>query len=323
LREPEVTLAGIAALPEATEFVDALQEFLIEHGHLGQSFDDLGQPSWIEAPDLFLTELAKRLEHPSAVDAETRRQGLADRADLQADRVRAALIGDPERAERFETMLEYGRQIGPLTEVHNYWIDRRAQSSLRRFVMRVGRRLVAAGAIDTAVDCLYLYRAEVPAVLRGADDQRALVAERRASHGAWSKVRPPRRIGKPSAIGGEANADRFDGPRYTSTETEIRGTGASAGIVRGPARLTLSQSDFGSVRPGDIIVCPSSNPSWVPVFTIAGGLVTNTGGVLSHAAVVAREFGLPAVVGVAGATTKIRDGQTLEIDGVAGTVRLL
>jgi phosphoenolpyruvate synthase/pyruvate phosphate dikinase len=103
----------------------------------------------------------------------------------------------------------------------------------------------------------------------------------------------------------------------------LRGTGASAGIARGPARVVLTSSEFERIRPGDIIVCPSSNPSWVPVFTIAGGLVTNTGGVLSHAAVVAREFGLPAVTGVSGATTTIRDGQHLEIDGTAGTVRLL
>lgn len=103
----------------------------------------------------------------------------------------------------------------------------------------------------------------------------------------------------------------------------LRGTGASAGVVRGPARVTLSQDDFDRIQPGDVIVCPSSNPSWVPVFTIAGGLVTNTGGVLSHAAVVAREFGLPAVVGAAEATTRIADGRIVEIDGTAGTVRLL
>ena len=87
--------------------------------------------------------------------------------------------------------------------------------------------------------------------------------------------------------------------------------------------MILTSTEFDRIGPGDVIVCPSSNPSWVPVFTIAGGLVTNTGGVLSHAAVVAREFGLPAVVGVAGATTAIADGRQLEIDGTAGTVRLL
>ena len=99
--------------------------------------------------------------------------------------------------------------------------------------------------------------------------------------------------------------------------------GASAGVVTGTARVTLSPADFERIRPGDIIVCPSSNPSWVPVFAIAGGLVTNTGGVISHAAVVAREFGLPAVVGTVDATTRIADGRSVEIDGTRGTVRLL
>ena len=102
----------------------------------------------------------------------------------------------------------------------------------------------------------------------------------------------------------------------------MRGTGASAGIVTGPARVVLGPDDFERVQPGDILVAPSSNPSWVALFAIAGGLVTNTGGVLSHAAVVAREFGLPAVVGTGDATTRIGDGQMLELDGTTGFVRL-
>jgi pyruvate,water dikinase len=102
----------------------------------------------------------------------------------------------------------------------------------------------------------------------------------------------------------------------------VRGTGASAGIVRGPARIVLGPDDFDRVQPGDILVAPSSNPSWVGLFAIAAGLVTNTGGVLSHAAVVAREFGLPAVVGTGDATTRIADGQILELDGTTGFVRL-
>ena len=93
--------------------------------------------------------------------------------------------------------------------------------------------------------------------------------------------------------------------------------------MRGTARVVLTNDQFGQIQPGDIIVCPSSNPSWVPVFAIAGGLVTNTGGVLSHAAVVARELGLPAVVGVADATVHIADGRLIEIDGGRGIIDML
>jgi phosphoenolpyruvate synthase/pyruvate phosphate dikinase len=146
--------------------------------------------------------------------------------------------------------------------------------------------------------------------------------ERRATFERQQAMTPPRYVGP---VPKDTSApDRFDSAQVEQTTAdELRGTGASAGIVRGPARLVASQDAFAAVQPGDIIVCPASNPSWVPVFTIAGGLITNTGGVLSHAAVVAREFGLPAVVGVTGATDRIADGRMVEIDGTAGTVRLL
>ena len=176
--------------------------------------------------------------------------------------------------------------------------------------------------IDAARDVLYLRRDEVPDA-RSADstDRRAVVAERERRPAHLRAIRPPAKVGKPSEDGG---GDRFDGKRFASTEPdELRGTGASAGIVRGPARVTLDQDDFEAVQPGDIIVCPSSNPSWVPLFAIAGGLITNTGGVLSHAAVVAREFALPAVVGTGDATTRIADGRLVELDGSSGVVRLL
>ena len=238
-----------------------------------------------------------------------------------AARVRGRLADDPEKRARFDALLAPARQIGPLTEVHNYWIDRMAQSSIRRFVMRVSHRLVATGVIERPDDVLYLRRDEVPDLIVQPADRRAAVTDRRREHAHWAAVQPPRKIGAPSEDGGH---DRFDGERFDATEPdELRGTGASAGIARGRARVTRTQEDFGAVQPGDIIVCASSNPSWVPLFAIAGGLITNTGGVLSHAAVVAREFALPAVVGTGDATARIADGRLVELDGSSGIVRLL
>jgi pyruvate,water dikinase len=321
IREPGLTLPELAARPDAAPFLSALEAFLVRHGHLGQSFDDLALPSWGEDPDLLLTELAKRVEHPPGVGADERRERQAARGEALAAGVRARLVDDPEKLARFEAVLAAARQIGPLTETHNYWIDRAAQASIRRFVMRTGGRLVQAGVIEVPADILYFRREEIPDLLRRPDDRRTVVAGRRAEHRHWAAIRPPAKLGKPSEDGG---GDRFDGERFTSTEPdELRGTGASAGIVRGPARVTLTQEDFGSVQPGDIIVCPSSNPSWVPLFAIAGGLITDTGGVLSHAAVVAREFALPAVVGTGDATLRIADGRLVELDGSSGIVRLL
>ncbi len=324
LAEPNVTLAEVAATPGAKAFVAALEAFLEDHGHLGQGFDDLAFADWAERPELVLGDIAKRLEHPPAVDAETRRERLAAKADALADGVRGRLAGDPDGLERFETLLAAARQIGPLTETHNYWIDRMAQSSLRRFVLRCGRRLASLDVIDDPEDMLFFQRGEVPLLLRGPEDRRAIVEERRETLARWRTVRPPSVVGKPADPDDDDEVDRFDGKKIESTEPdELRGTGASAGVARGRARIVRTQTDFGTVDSGDIIVCPSSNPSWVPLFAIAGGLITDTGGVLSHAAVVAREFALPAVVGVGQATTRIAADQLVEIDGTSGIVRLL
>ena len=317
-RAPE----ALAELPGGAEFVAELEAFLDRHGHLGQSVDDLTLASWGEEPGFVLAEIAKRLDH-APEDAEARRSRLAAAAEELADGVRARLADEAEALRRFESLLEYARRIGPITEIHNYWIDRMAQAHTRRLALRAGARLVREGVVELPEDVFYLDRAEVAELLHDPVERRALVTERRDIHERQQRARPPHVVGKPPDPPTGA-ADRFDGARLESTEANVlRGTGASAGVARGTARVVLTSAEFDRVHPGEIIVCPSSNPSWVPVFTIAAGLVTNTGGVLSHAAVVAREFGLPAVVGARDATTRIRDGQQLEIDGTAGTVRLL
>ena len=314
------SIDDLAAVPAGPAFVAQLRRFLDEHGHLGQGFDDLGLASWAEQPAMLLAEIAKRLEHP-VEPATDRAARLAGEADALADAFRARLTDQPEKLAEFERLLNLARQIGRITETHNYWIDRMAQARLRTFAMRVGARLAREGVIERPEDILYLRRSEVPGMLRTPEDRRPLVADRKVDHARWRTVKPPAKVGKTST--GESSG-RFSGVRFDKEdEAIVRGTGASAGIASGPARIVLGPDDFGRVRPGDIIVAPSSNPSWVPLFTIAGGLVTNTGGVLSHAAVVAREFDLPAVVGTGDATTRIVDGQMLELDGTTGYVRLL
>jgi pyruvate,water dikinase len=317
--DPRPTLADLERLAGGGPFVAEVRAFLDRHGHLGSAFEDLGHPCWEESPGMILGEIAKRLAHPTEPALE-RAARLAREADELADAFRARVADDPTKLAEFERLLALAREIGPITELHNYWIDRMALARLRSFAMRVGERLVGSGVMDRADDILYLRRAEVRELLRASRDCRELIAGRQADHRHYSAIRPPLQVGKPKA---PEDGGRFSGARFESTDDAVlRGTGASAGVVRGPARVVLGPQDFDSVQPGDIVIAPSSNPSWVPIFVIAAGLVTNTGGVLSHAAVVAREFGQPAVVGTGDATIRIRDGQTVELDGTTGVVRL-
>jgi len=317
----DIDVEAFRMLAGGEAFVDELDRFLAQHGHLGQNHDDLRLASWAEAPRLLLGRVAPHL-HSHAEPVREREASLAGRADELAANVRAALADKPEDLAAFETTLAHARDIGWLTEGHNYWIDRLSQARLRSLSLRVGARLVRDGVLGQADDVFYLHREEIAASLRDAQPRHALVAERRAEHARNEARTAPYFVGR---IPAEApTGDLFDGPRRTNEEGDLlKGIAGSSGTARGTAKVTLSQDDFGRIEPGDIIVCPSSNPSWVPIFTIAGGLVVNTGGVLSHAAVVAREFGLPAVVGVGDATTRIADGRLVEIDGGTGTVKLL
>jgi rifampicin phosphotransferase len=99
------------------------------------------------------------------------------------------------------------------------------------------------------------------------------------------------------------------------------GAAGSPGTYTGPAKVVLSERDFGKVRPGDVMVCPVTTPAWTLLFATAGALVTDAGGVLSHAAIVAREHGIPAVLGTSDLTTRVHDGDVITVDGTAGTVQ--
>ena len=315
------TIERLATLPAGETFLGELDAFLADHGHLGGSFDDLGFPTWSERPEMVLADVARRLATGGPTSEERRATQMAE-ADRLADEVRARLGDRPADLARFEELLVHARTVGPLTEIHNYWIDRLAHACVRTMGLRVGARLVGADVIGDPEDVLYLTREEVEAVLRAPEDRRALVAERRIAHDTQKSMSAPYRVGK--APDGPAEADRFDGARYEpEADGRLRGTGASGGIYRGTARVVLGPADFGKVERGDVIVAPSSNPSWLPLFTLAGGLLTNTGGVACHAAVVAREFGLPAVVGLGDATTRVPDGATVELDGTTGHVTIL
>ena len=318
LPAPDVPLASLAELAGGPAFLAELDAFLERHGHLGQNWDDLALPSFGEEPTRLVAEVAKRLEHPTE-QAHDRAARLARDADALADAFRARVADDPAKLAEFERLLATAREIGHLTETHNYWIDRMGQARLRTLALRVGGRLAAAGVIEVPEHVFFLHCPEIATLLRDPRDSTVLVVQRSADHIRWSTVAAPAVLGRPKP---DSPTNRFGGDTLTSDDaTVLRGTGASPGHVTGPARVVLGPDDFERVQPGDIIVAPSSNPSWVPLFAIAGGLVTNTGGVLSHAAVVAREFDLPAVVGVSNATTRIVDGQTVELDGTTGLVR--
>jgi rifampicin phosphotransferase len=326
-------IARGATLHELTaadpSFGRALDAFLAVHGHLGQASEGLGNLSWSDDPSLFLSALRLRLFQPPA-DHEARLSRQRRDADEIVRRAREHLAARAEDLARFEEVLAAVTSAGPLTEEHNYWLDRRNQAEIGRAVRRFGARLVRDGALRDADEIFLLYLTEVREALQGPADLSALIAERRTEQRRWEEMESPETIGAPAPAWQRDASTRMAGQGfllYRETQTDpsrmLRGVGASAGVGRGPARLIREQADFQKFKAGDVLVCQASNVSWAPLFASAAAVVTEVGGALSHAAVVAREVGVPAVVGTGVALSTLLDGEPLEVDGSAGIVRRL
>jgi pyruvate,water dikinase len=187
-------------------------------------------------------------------------------------------------------------------------------SRIRGLLWSVGEELVKAGGLENAGDVFFLTLPEARAAL-DCDDLHPVVRERCAAY-----AREMRRRRVPRVLlsdGTEPAAEVQDAP--VAIEGVLSGTPASGGVVSAQARVILDPT--GAVlEPGEVLVAPSTDPGWTPLFLTAGGLVMEMGGPMSHGAIVAREYGIPAVVGVAEATELIRTGQEITVDGSAGTI---
>jgi phosphohistidine swiveling domain-containing protein len=207
-----------------------------------------------------------------------------------------------------------------LKESHTAHIDYPGLLATREVLLGFGRRLAAEGALEDDADVWLVPRTVLRESLTEEIDLRAVVAEQRdaLARGLAEGSKPY--LGEPPQdVERHATLERF----YGSGGRALEGAGASAGVTEGIARVVAGAEDFARVNPGEILVTAMTTPAWTPLFRSLGGLVTETGGILSHAAVVAREFGLPAVVGAKGACNAIPDGARVRIDGASGTILLL
>ncbi len=298
----------------ARPFLDAFATFLDDHGWRTDLFE-FAMPAWAEDPSIPLCQLRSYLEMPD-YDPDAEQQRLAAARDEAIAETLAGL--SPAGAARLREVIDAARQVVSLQEDHNFYIDQRCAFSPRRVVLAAARRLVMKGALAEANDVFYLRSRDLLAALAGqTPDAQSIADQAKSEMARWSKVEPPAWIGTPPAD--ESSPTALDGHRAG----ELRGNGASAGVARGPARVLMSLAEADRLRPGDVLVARTTMPAWTPLFAVACAVVTEAGGVLSHAAVVAREYGIPAVLNVVDATRLIGDGQLVEVDGSQGIVRII
>jgi phosphohistidine swiveling domain-containing protein len=311
-------------------FLADLRAYLEEYGHRADKWEMIS-PRWIEDPTPVIKNLKDYITQPE-------RDPLTELASLAAEREQAlAAVRERLRSyprpliDRFEFLLKAAQEANVLTEDHGFWIDYRGMTRVRWVLLEFGRRFVEAGVIDRADDVFYLTLGELTAAadsLSGLDCRRT-IAGQRAEMEYFRTIQPPPILGTlptappPDTPLGRAFGKFWGAPPPPSEPDVLRGTAGSPGVVRGGAKVVRSLAEADKLQPGDILVAETTAPPWTPLFATAAAIVTDTGGILSHCAIVAREYRIPAVVGTGGATAAILDGQWLEVDGDAGLVRII
>jgi pyruvate,water dikinase len=330
-------LAALSTFPEGQIFLCEWQAYLDEYGQRGHQTDGFSSISWLEDPTPALQSLQDYLAQPDRdLEAELKAQA-AEREQL-IDQARERLKSQPQPVvSRFEKLLKAAQAATMLHEEHNYWIDQRCQYQVRRVILEFGRRLAKAGVINQPQDVFYLTLAELRQTVQTLpqSDRHGLIAARQAEMGHFGSITPPAAIGRmplmepPDDPFGRSFSKVFGGsPGPTTPEGQkdgpiLRGLAGSPGVVRGRARVIRALTEANRLKRGEVLVAEATMPAWTPLFATVSAVVTDVGGILSHCAVVAREYGIPAVVGTGAATATIREGQMLEVDGNAGTVRIL
>jgi phosphohistidine swiveling domain-containing protein len=286
-----------------------LAEFLKRWGHRAVAEIDVGMPRWSDDPTHILGVLANylRLNNPDMAPDVQFARGAAE-AEATIDR----LVAGTRRKRIVRFALNRARELAGIREMPKYFMIL-ALSAVRGHLASIGAELAAAGRITSADDVFFLNLKEMRTALTGTSYQDVVTARRVDYNQELRRRRIPRVM---LSDGTDPEAVSQAEP---AADGSLPGTPASAGTITGVARVVLDPVGA-HLEPGEILVAPSTDPGWTPLFLTAGGLVMEMGGANSHGAVVAREYGIPAVVGVAEATHRITTGQTITVNGATGVV---
>ncbi len=349
--EPTVALRSVvAAIEQSPAALDALRNgvgdlqarIAAADPHVGVLLDqwiniygfrsvhyDWSGPTIGELPGLVERMVTAELESPTNVLEDDQIERLA-REQIPADRI-----------DEFDRLLEAARRDYPTREDNTAWLGSTVGALMRMAWLEVGRRLTDRSIIADREDVFFLTDTEARDSLEETNGVRIEMVRRRRGERAWTFAHPGPPThgvpgGPPPDIRGLPKAGRringallwaieaeFGAPPVSeATSDAIIGLPGAAGIYSGTARVITSETDFDRVQPGDVIVCPITNPAWSVLFGIAGAFVCDSGGPLSHTAILAREYDIPSVLATGDATTRIIDGDTITVDGTAGTVSL-
>ncbi len=329
--------------PVGREWLDHFDEWLMRFGNrISAGHLDVMYPTWKDDPTPVLDTINSFF---GRMDAGWHLLEARQEVMRQRDEVIAAVRQRLSAEDRpvFERLLPVAQDVYAFQEDHGFYIDAGSTAVVHNTLMACGRRLQQLGLVEQADDVFFLTFSELVEILDdlarnekiGTYHHQALVpslvAERKEDWAAAAAVDAPLTVGNvpstmndPIALKVFGIVDEVLHPKGEKHVVErLEGFAGAAGVVEGPARVVLSFEEFPMLQSGEILVCPATSTAWTPLFLKIAGVVTDTGGMLTHAAIAAREYGIPAVVGTWNATNSIRNGDIIRVDGSAGVVQVL
>jgi len=306
--------------------VESVDKYLDQHGHQIYTLD-FAEPTQVENPLPILMNL-KRIVQDGGSDTAALQAKMIREREEDIRRTLKSLA--PTRRWLFQKLLGWAQLYGPYREEVMFYVGT-AWPTLRRLARELGERLVQLGTLNMWDDVFYLETDEIKQAYTARSEGRSCpqlanqAEQRRALREARKKLHPPGMIPVGSRLKiGWMDLSFFETQkRNDDTADVLSGFAVSPGKITGTASVVHSPADFENMEPDTILVCPTTTPAWTPLFARAIALVTDIGGILAHGSIVAREYGIPAVLGTGNGTQRIVSGQKITVDGDAGEVTIL
>jgi pyruvate,water dikinase len=324
---PANVLVVMGELPEASDFLNIYKEFMREFGArtgLGYGSDGtIITPTWREQPEIILGMVSHYMD-PDVLEPSVVRAQAQEKREYQLKALISKCVDEATAAD-LEDEINFGRRQAAVMEIHNHYIDQLMNGQLRHAILGAAERLVKRGILRGKEDIFWLHFDEITTALR-SDEEISFeveISSRKAQHQEWNELDPPPLIGIPGAYLPEVPPQRRKLQEgEIRSNTSIKGIGASPGRYHGRARIIPTSALLPDIQPGEILVARNAGPRWSPIIPALGGIVLDGGSVGQHHSIIAREYGIPAIVGTGVATRRIMDGTWITIDGDSGLVEV-
>ncbi|WP_304516780.1 PEP-utilizing enzyme [Cohnella sp. CFH 77786] len=307
---------------EGREFMKELRDFLNIYGHRTAMTHEFMEETWFENPSYALSVITNYVRKEYDFDKEFK-QVVAERHAKVYELFER--LPEGEMTNRFKEIYGWALSCWGADEDHHFYIDAMMAAKSRYFLKNVGRTLVQHRILAGEEDIFFLYLDDLLEVLQEPKALHEVARENQNRLKEYQGKQPNPFFGTPSDELRNPVIERIFGLPQDLVEEQaksFRGYAASSGMYTGRVKIITGQEDFHKLNKGDILVCKTATPPWTVLFSVAGALITDAGGILSHASIVAREYKLPSVVGTKVATSILKDGDEVTVDGTNGVVYL-